>query len=47
MDAWDYPWCCRTRTGTRLVEDTRNCEKCPRWAPRDRTVVESGQWGQI
>lgn len=47
LDAWDYPWSCRTRTGTRLIEDTRTCAKCPRWVARDAPAAESGQWGQI
>jgi hypothetical protein len=47
MDAWDYPWCCRTRTGTRLIEDTEQCETCKRWAARDAVKPESGDWGQL
>jgi hypothetical protein len=47
LEAWDYPWCCRTRTGTRVIDDTEKCQTCKRWESREAGKQESGDWGQL
>ena len=47
LESWDYPWCCRTRTGTRVIRDTDTFQTCKRWEPRDRAKLETGDWGQV
>ena len=35
LEAWDYPWICRSQSGSRVIEDTSECETCRRWVVRD------------
>jgi hypothetical protein len=36
LDAWDYPWSCRSSGAFRPIPDTRVCRTCERWQARDR-----------
>jgi hypothetical protein len=35
LDAWSWPWSCRSQTGVRLLPVTTECQDCPRWERRD------------
>jgi hypothetical protein len=34
LQAWDYPWSCRSTGSFRPITDTRTCQTCERWQPR-------------
>jgi hypothetical protein len=36
LDAWQFPWSCRSTGTSKPIADTRVCSECDRWVPRER-----------
>ena len=43
LDAWEYPWSCRSAGTYRPIADTRLCLECHRWVSREEREVCDGE----
>ncbi len=39
LDAWSYPWSCRSSGAFKPVTDTRSCRSCDRWQARPHLQI--------